>query len=237
MLRIFSNEVSVAIGTLLVRNEIPQELIETATVTKFFIEQVVRWYDITTCVHQKLALSNVLIEEYEKALRVLRRMKTIMEGVTVLKGGVVVSQKPWSRGIIFSTKSLLELQSYLLSECGFREIALGRFTANPVESLFSVIRSTHPHPTALQVYYDLRLLSFTNLSSYQLPGSNVEKCLETMLTVLDARSGQAQVKPPILFPEANPCTALDLCEDNCTMTYIAGFLAKSILKTHPAISR
>lgn len=73
--------------------------------------------------------------------------------------------KPFQRGLIVSTNSMLRLASDLLDH-NFDFVLPGRTTQDCVENLFSIVRSDNAKPNALQVKHALKSIA---VSEYLTP--------------------------------------------------------------------
>jgi hypothetical protein len=105
-------------------------------------------------------------------------MLEVMETLTVYKfrEGIYYEMKrdfPWIRGIIFSTKSMIDLQNNLLIDKDYISVFTGHFTQDGVENLFSQLRSKIPDPTPYQAMSCLKKIT---LSKYmeEVPRASYE---------------------------------------------------------------
>jgi len=67
--------------------------------------------------------------------------------------------KPFQTGIIILTQSIIQLSKYLLDKKGFDFVLSGKFTQDCLENLFSIVRSKHVIPNAVQFKNDLKLIT------------------------------------------------------------------------------
>jgi hypothetical protein len=103
---------------------------------------------------------------FTECIDVIVTMVEIMENIVVYKyqNGKYVKMNghfPWQRGIIFTCKSILELQNHLILENEYKCVYLGHFTQDGVENLFSQIRSKVTNPTPSQAMYCLKNCDWT----------------------------------------------------------------------------
>lgn len=77
--------------------------------------------------------------------------------------------KPVQRGVIISTKSIIELSTYLLNEKDYQYVLAGRLTSDCVENIFSSVRAKQPSPNALQFKQNLKIIA---ISKYLKPIDN-----------------------------------------------------------------
>jgi hypothetical protein len=90
-----------------------------------------------------------------ECIDVIKTMLDIMEKIKVFKFKEekyveMNTYFPWRRGIIFTCKSILELQNHLLLDKDYKCVFLGHFTQDGVENLFSQLRSKLINPTPSQ---------------------------------------------------------------------------------------
>lgn len=82
--------------------------------------------------------------------------------------------KPVQKGVIISTKSILDLADYLFRERNFQFLLTGRLTQDCVENLFSVLRSKNVILNALQFKTNVKLIA-TFLYMRPISRANYEK--------------------------------------------------------------
>lgn len=82
--------------------------------------------------------------------------------------------KPVQKGVIISTKSILDLADYLFRERKFQFLLTGRLTQDCIENLFSVLRNKNVILNALQFKNNLKLIA-TSLYMRPIFQSNYEK--------------------------------------------------------------
>lgn len=136
--------------------------------TAFFCRQVFKWFKLCTSRTISLALSHKNMNEYKEAIEFLKDFIFIIKELDFGSKAL----KPYQKGVLMSTTSLLELQEYLIQE-GFDFVFSHRFTQDCVENLFSQIRASTRKPTALQFKQTLKRLLVSNFIT-QIEGSNYE---------------------------------------------------------------
>lgn len=93
----------------------------------------------------------------------------IGDGTKTKSKTIKVDFKPVQAGIILSTKSVIELTDYLITQHKYLFVLAGRLTQDCVENLFSLIRAKNIIPNALQFKHNLKLIA---VSQYLKPCSN-----------------------------------------------------------------
>lgn len=118
--------------------------------------------------HSSLGIN---LENYEEIHSTLSEMIEIMQHAKFGRDG---KWKPFQRGTIVSTTSLLELSKYLLEEKGFKFVLLGRMLQDCVENLFSVVRSGNPKRNALQIRDSIKQITISEYISPPLRHSSYQ---------------------------------------------------------------
>jgi hypothetical protein len=159
-------------------------------------------------------------------------MLEIMQKVVVYKyqDGQYVKMKrdfPWKRGIVFTCKSILELQNHLLLENDYKCVFLGHFTQDGVENLFSQIRSKLTNPTPSQAINCLKKIAIGRYME-EVPTSSYE--FANGLFTLDLHNCIEKPKKK----ESYSLEILPLTKDHDEdiLVFIYGACVFSILKVH-----
>jgi hypothetical protein len=145
------------------------------------------------------------------------------------KGKYVLQKRdfPWMRGIIFTTKSILELQYVLLTEHDYKSVFLGHFTQDSVEHLFSMIRSKIPDPTPRQSMSCLKKITIGRYIE-EVPRASYE--FTNGLFLIDSLDAYTNKK--IIPSYKLEILALSTYHDVPLLVYIYGACIFSILKVH-----
>jgi hypothetical protein len=159
-------------------------------------------------------------------------MKILMDSIKVFKFHhdhytLMKSDFPWSRGIIFTTSSLLELQNEFLTEHDYKSVFLGHFTQDGLEHLFSMIRSKIPDPTPSQAMACIKKIAMGRYME-EVPRASYE--FTNGMFLLDFVPTQMQtinMKP--LSLEILP---LSVTHDVSLLVYIYGACVFSTIKIH-----
>lgn len=124
--------------------------------TAIFISKMAKWFRLLTSRSLKLALSKHKPEKFNEAIDYLKEIMDLIQNMNV---GIKKLWKPFQTGILISTKSAIELSTYLIDKIGFKYILTARFTQDCLENLFSLLRTKHVIPSALQVKNDLKIVT------------------------------------------------------------------------------
>lgn len=105
--------------------------------TAVFIEKVNLWFSLVNSRKKTFALSHAVEEKYNEATAFLREFIGFIRSC---KFGAKQHWKPFQSGMILSTTSVLALSESLLKDNGFSFVLTSRFSQDPVENLFSLLR-------------------------------------------------------------------------------------------------
>jgi len=130
--------------------------------TAFFVWLVCRWFELSTNRSGKMALRKSNIEEYEAALRHIRRTGDIFCRMRIGSKTNAV-WKPVQSGMIVYCAGILELQDYLINVEHFIFVLLGLVTQDCIENLFALIRFLQAVPNALHFKQNLRVITLTQM--------------------------------------------------------------------------
>lgn len=147
------------------------------------------------------------------------------------------------RGIVITTKSVIDLTQYLITHKSFKFVLTSRFTQDCIENLFSQIRQKNVVPNPLQFKNDLKLISIAMFMKY-VNNSNYENDDQEYLSgFIEYLSGKQQNKfvadsnnnnnltnidtiPPYKKDSIKKLTTVDLN----SLYNIAGYILRSITK-------
>lgn len=226
---IFSNDVSCSLELLADENN-P----EFAT-TAWFVKIVFQWFVLMTSRSCQVALGTKNENVYTEKIIFLNEVIHIFTNLSIGNGNF----KPVQRGVIISTKSIIELTQYLISNRKFDFVLTSRFSQDCVENLFSQIRQKHVIPDALQFTIDLKLIAVSmymkevKSSSYNYDDGHY---LSNLLEFLDKRKNTTATavnnkQLNINIPQFNNSTISNLSTLDLNSLYnIAGYIIKSIKK-------
>lgn len=147
---VFSNDVSSSFKLLAYEHNKP-EFITTA----WFVQIVCKWFSLMTSRCCKLALGTKNENVYHESIQFLNEIIDIFLKLKIGTG----SFKPVQRGIMISTKSIIDLTEYLITYKNFKFVLTSRFTQDCIENLFSQIRQKNVIPDPLQFTNNLKLIS------------------------------------------------------------------------------
>lgn len=254
---VFSRDVSSALHFLAETNAK-----EEYTSTAWFIETISKWFTIITSRSPHVALgiredmeslnkynSTVLFLESVIELFInlnigLERKNTkdrskVLQSTSIESnyegnGCEKCSFKPVQAGIILTTKSIIELSDYLLSNRGYLFVLGGRFTQDCLENLFSLIRVRNVVPNALQFKQNLKLIA---ISQYIKPlqHSNYDEDDRQFLHCFNRQKSrkkpeQISFAPDLILPASSLNVQLNNIEMNILYN-IAGYIISSISKS------
>lgn len=115
-----------------------------------------------TARHSSLGITS---ENYDEMASSLTELIEVMRHAKFGQDG---KWKPFQRGFIVSTTSLLELSEFLLKKKGFNFFLAGRLLQDCLENLFSIVRSGNPKKDALQIRDAIKQISISEYMSPQL---------------------------------------------------------------------
>jgi hypothetical protein len=159
-------------------------------------------------------------------------MIDLMESIRVYKfskGAYVEMNRdfPWKRGIIFTVKSLIELQNSLLIDHDYKSVFLGHFTQDAVEHFFSMMRSKISNPTPSQAAACIKKIAMGRYME-EVPRTSYE--FANGMFMLDLHDGLQKNKNIFTYTfESLPLTSN---HDKELLVYIYGASVYSILKIH-----
>lgn len=135
--------------------------------TAFFIEVVSKWFTLVTSRTPKIALGKVSGDTFseKKFEESIAFLESIIELFQEMKVGNGTQFKPVQRGVIITTKSIIELSTYLINEKGYQFVLAGRLTSDCVENIFSCVRAKQPIPTALQFKQNLKIIAISKFET------------------------------------------------------------------------
>jgi hypothetical protein len=198
--------------------------------TAWFIDQVEKWFYLMTSRSPVNAISKHNIEKYNETITFF---KDFMELIDSMEVGIKKIWKPCQTGILISTKSILNIQKYLIENQNYHFVLTSRFSQDCLENLFSVLRSKQIVPNALQVKNNLKLICVSQYlkcpknSSYTEDDRNF---LSDFLDVIDLEPEPTY--NPVEIPNMDSFTTFNLNYSEINSLYnIAGYIISSIKRT------
>lgn len=155
---VFCRNTAVAIRTMVKDHEKPKWWLTTA----WYVDQVAMWIDFMSSKDAKLSFS---LKNEEKFLEKWNFLCNFLDLIDTTKNMAPKLKNAWcpvQKGIMLSTKSVMELALYYLMDKRFDFFMPGRFTGDPAENTFSQTRRKNKTPTCLQFIYIIRNLCFIN---------------------------------------------------------------------------
>ena len=141
---LFSSEVNPSLLLLAHRGMLTDEAVSTA----WFVELIRKWYEILSSRH--------LSTKEDFSVMFLQRSIKIFASLKIGDQKF----KPSQRGCIVTTKSVLELQDFLLKE-GMEYVVTSRFLGDCIENFFSMFRYKNPTPSAVEFKQCVRVISIS----------------------------------------------------------------------------
>ena len=145
--QLLSDDTAVAIKTFIALGHLPSEANDAA----LFVQLVSSWYRIMSARHKGDALARRWKYDFRTKLSTLNITIDTFKNLRASNKWI-----PFQNGLITSTLSILAIEDELYKN-GFDYILPRRFTQDPLENIFSVIRSkSDRYPTALKFRTNLR---------------------------------------------------------------------------------
>lgn len=154
---VLSHEVSTALQFLSLECS-KAEYKTTAWLTGY----MARWFKIVTSRNISIAISKKNEKQFNETMDFLNEFIKFMRCINF---GNKIVWKPFQKGIILSTMSIIELSTYLIEKRNFSFILTSRFTQDCIENLFYVylvLRLKNSTLNALQFKIDLRLVAISH---------------------------------------------------------------------------
>lgn len=121
-----------------------------------------------TARHFSMSITDQNFEEFSDELN---QMMDIMKHS---KFGEDERWKPFQRGFIVSTTSILEMTKFLLKSRGFEYFMPSRVLTDCVENLFSCVRSDNPKPNAIQLRNAIKNIAISEYLSAPVTNSSYQ---------------------------------------------------------------
>lgn len=221
-----SRDVSTSLNFLAMQN-----LKKEYQTTALFIEIVSKWFTLMTSRTQNLALRKIPGNELSESK--FQTSVAFLESIIKLFQEMIVGSgaqfKPVQRGVIISTKSIIELSTYLLNEKGYQYVLAGRLTSDCMENIFSSVRAKQPSPNALQFKQNLKIIA---ISKYLKPVGNSSYEEDNRIIAgdfLGKSKPKVNKKIPLVPDLSTKRINLDNIEIN-VLYYIAGYILSRISK-------
>ena len=169
-LKIFNHGVVAGLRYLVNEENYSRDLLTTA----WWIESIVKWFDLTNSRNSKNAISHFDINKYEEAIAFLMKMEKLFNDMKIGKA-FKVNQK-YAR---LTTMSVIEMHEEILNFSENHFFLTSRIMNDCIENLFSCIRHRDPLPTARSFRTNLRLIAICQYtkeiknSSYQFDEDEV----------------------------------------------------------------
>lgn len=221
---IISNPVSSAVEFTAISENRPE--LET---TAWFLKIVSQWFKLVTARKSFDALGKLNPEVYENNIAFLRMVEKTFATIKVGKGDF----KPWQKGLIITTNSVIELSEYLLEQRGYKYVLTGFFSTDLVENLFSVMRSKNEIPNALQFKNNLKLVSVSHYMKEVKNSNYAYDDGEYLLDFLEKKKKKKKIETPQQNITIEPDSVGDLnFREKNALYYVAGYLMMSIKKNY-----
>lgn len=204
--------------------------------TASFIEVVSKWFHLVSSRSHKFALGYIPGDEesefkYIEAVAFLQDVMRLFQDMKIGQQGLF---KPVQRGVLLTTKTILELADWLIEENNYRFVLTGRFSTDCVENMFSCIRAKQPIPTAVQFKQNLKVVTVSkylrpvNNSSY-----NADDCVLVGNFLKNPKSKpDAKILPALQMPNFS---SVEIVLDDIQLSilyYNAGYIFSRILNNN-----
>lgn len=126
--------------------------------TGWFVKIVHKWFRLVTNRSLVRAFSLKIESKFKENIQFLIDFVAIIQNLEIGKKGI---WKPVQTGIKLCTTTILYLVNYFIIEKKYDFLFTGNLTQCCLENVFSIVRSKHPVPTALQFKQDLKILSIS----------------------------------------------------------------------------
>jgi len=111
--------------------------------------------------------------------------------------------KPWQKGMLLTTNSILGLYRSLMAENGYSFLITGRFSQDCLENLFSQVRGLgDAHPSSVRFRHNLRHITLSHLVA--VPKNSFYETDEASLNLLDVLK---ESDKPASIDELSPAEA------------------------------
>lgn len=230
---VFSNDVSSSFLLLADENNRPEYI-----TTAWFVKIVSKWFSLTTSRYCPLALGKKNENVYNENIDFLNE---IIDIFTTLKIGAAGDFKPLQRGIVITTKSIIDLTDYLITQKNFKYVLTSRVTQDCIENLFSQIRQKNVVPNPLQFINDLKFISTAMYMKHLNNSSYENDDQEYFSGFIEYLSGKKQNNKVVHSTNTNTADIdtiplfknktqnLTIIELN-SLYNIAGYIVRSIMK-------
>lgn len=242
----FSSDVSSALK-FLAKEKSKTEYMSTA----WFINMAWKWFTVVTARSPKVALGimedETSLEKYNDTVLFLENIIDLFRHIHIGIGdkskGTNTGKlhfKPVQAGILITTKSVIELSDYLLTEREYQFVLTGRLTQDCVENLFSCIRAKHVVPNAIQFKYNLKLIvvsQFFKCLSNSNYNEDDRKMIGSFLDRKQKPNTQLHCESSLPLSEIN---VSQVTLDNIALNIlynIAGYIVSNIAKTAAVCNR
>lgn len=131
--------------------------------TVWFMQFIEKWFNIMSNRKICLALS---LKNFDKYIETISFLIKAIDIFSKLKVGDAGIWKPFQTSVLLSTKTVLDLSSYLLLDRGYDFFFTSRLTQDCLENLFSLIRLRNVVPNAVQVQNYLKLIMVSRFTKY-----------------------------------------------------------------------
>ncbi|KAM3619938.1 uncharacterized protein V6R79_016033 [Siganus canaliculatus] len=221
-MHVFSKATSAALRYMVKEEHRPESYLTTA----WFLERVDHWFDLMSSRHVVTALSQLKMEEYEKAISFLHDSIHLFRG---LKIGPQGSWKPVQTGLVMATKTILEVQHDLLSK-GHKFVLTSRFTQDCLENTFSCIRQRNPVPTPVEFHYGVRAVTVGQFLSTNHTGSYQDDAADHLADFLDTQTSICNASDIVRLEQlADPSPPNFTKTESCVLYHLAGYIVKRVI--------
>jgi len=168
---LFSHASAMAVVDQVLEGSLEKEALTTAWLMEFGND----WFSIAC----NRTFAGSMFRNSDKVVK-MEQMIEVIKGFTFCKNGKETStMKPWQKGMLLTTTSIIELFRDLMSEPGYNFLITGRLSQDALENLFSQVRGLgDAHPSFVRFRHALRHITFSQMmavptsSSYDVDDSS-----------------------------------------------------------------
>lgn len=168
--RLLSKRTAVALEFMVEHHGWPEEALATANFCHF----IGHWIDIMSCKTEVLAFSLHDEVKYNEQIEFMKGFQKFITGIYTSKRQKMY--KPWAKGALMATESMIWLSNYLLKEVDhkFNYLMGGHLLGDPIEWLHAMIRAIQKAPTCLNYSRYLKAVSITQALNSRIAGISYE---------------------------------------------------------------
>lgn len=223
--KLLSQQTAASIRHWVNHGKLPQEALTTA----FFCEVFGRWIAIMTCKARVLSFSNIDEEKHTEQINFLLDFMEFFGKVKFGKKHRLL--KPFQKGALLSTQSILDLSDYILNETNNKFFRAGTCLGDVIEGFHRDIRAINKNPTTVTYPRYVKAICMTQALKKPSAGFNCDyddseflsefkniKCLQNQLQDDDSNEPEFIV---------NQYEKVDDSQE-AVLAYLTGYIIKNL---------